>query len=98
LAVPGPASRAEHEALAQMVLGVGRRGEAHALLVLPAIERQLLAVIVERLAQAGTLPWPKMPKPPPHRCALDPVDLDELVHQIAHDGLRHRQPDGLAHS
>jgi hypothetical protein len=35
-----------------------------------------------------------MPKPPPHRRISGAVDLDELVGQVAHDGLRHRQPDG----
>ena len=37
---------AEHETLAQMLLGIGGSRKAHALFVLAAIDRQLVTVIV----------------------------------------------------
>ena len=47
------AGGAEHEAAAQVLLGIGRGGKAHALLVLAAVQRQFLADRIQRLAQTG---------------------------------------------
>ena len=47
--------RADHEATAEARLGVGDRGERHALLVVGAVGRQLVAHLVERLADAGDI-------------------------------------------
>jgi hypothetical protein len=74
----------------QMILGVGRRGETHALLVLPAIKRHLVAHGVKRLSETGHVAVTENAKATAADARLDPVDLDELVHQVAHDGLRHR--------
>ena len=65
------------------------------LLILTAIEGQLLAVVVQRLAQAGHIAMAKDSE----SAAADPltlsIDLDELRREPSHDGLGRGQRDGI---
>ena len=56
--------RAEHEPLAHPLLGIARRRKPHALFVLPTIEWQHVAMIIQRFAKAGHIAMPKDAKAP----------------------------------
>ena len=85
--------RAEHEAAAQVVFGIGRSRKPHALFVLAPVKRHFGMDRIQRLAQTRHIAVSEDPE----TAAADPgfhtVDEDVLVHQPAHDGLSHRQPD-----
>ncbi len=88
---PG-AGGAEHEALAQPCLGIGGGGKTHALLVLAAIQRQLVTVAIQRLAKAGGIAVAEDPEAAAEQAVFFPVDHDELAREPAHDRLRRCQP------
>ncbi len=62
----------EHEAAAQLLLGIGNRGQCHGLFVLAPPERQFRRYSCSASPRQMTLPWPKMPKPPPQRRCFTP--------------------------
>ena len=74
---------AEHEPLTQPLFGIARSGEAHALFVLPAIERQLVAHVVQRLAQTGHVAMAKDAETATAQAHFLAVNLDELVGQAS---------------
>ena len=78
-----------------MVFGVGRRGEAHALLVLAAIQRQLGAVAVQRFAEAGDIAMAEDREAAAAQACLLTVDFDELIGKVPDDGLRRCEADGV---
>ena len=85
---------AEHEPAAQMVLGVSRRRKAHALFVLPPIERHLLMHRIKRFTQTRHVAMAKNAEAAAANPDLFAVNQDILVHQPADDGLCHGQPEG----
>ncbi len=90
----GPGARgAEHEALAQPLFGIGGGREAHAHLVLAAIERQRVARLVESLAEAGDVAVPEDAEAAAADAPLLAVDLDELRGEMADDRLRRGEAD-----
>ena len=84
---------AEHETLAQPLFGIGGRGEAHAHLVLAAIERQGVARVVQRLAEAGDVAVAEDAEAAAADAPFLAVDLDVLGGEMADDRLRRRQTD-----
>ena len=85
----------EHEAPPPHRLGIGDRGERHALLVLPAPGREHAPGGLQRLAQTGHVAVPEDREPAGNQRHFLSVDLGELRRQIAHQRLRHGQPHGL---
>ena len=87
------ACRTKDESTAQVILGIGGRSETHTLLVLPAVKRQVVTHRIERLAQTGDIAMAEYPKTATTDPDLGSIDLDELIHQKPHNGLRDGQPD-----
>ena len=86
---------AEHKALAQPLLGITGGSKAHALFILAPVQRQLVAHCVQRLAQTGDIAMAKDAKAATAQAHFLTVDHDELVGQIADDGLCGGQANGL---
>ena len=82
---------AEHKPATKVILGIGRGGEPHALLVLATIERQGVAMIVERFAKAGHVAVPEDAEASTAKALFRAVGLDELRVEIPNDRLRRRQ-------
>ena len=82
---------AKHEPLAEVILGVGRGGKAHGLLVLTAIQRQCLAGSIQGLAQTGHVAVAKDAKSTPAQPCRRAVDLDPLILKVFDDRLGDRQ-------
>ena len=82
---PAPAER----------LRVGHAGQRHALLVLAAEHRQLVARVVQRLAQRQHVAVPEDAEHAREQAVLLPVDVRLLGDQVAHQRLRRREPDRL---
>ena len=78
----------EHEAAAQMIFCVSSSGEAHALLILPTVEGQLVAHRIKCLAQTGDVAVTENTKTAATNARALPIDLDELVGKPTHDRLR----------
>jgi hypothetical protein len=55
-------------------------------------------MIIERLAQAGDVAMAENAEAAAAQAHFLAVDFDELVGQVADDGLRCRQPNGLVSS
>ena len=87
---------AEHEAAAEPGLGVSSGGKTHPLFVLAPVKRQAVLHVLQGFSEAGHIAMAENAEPAAAKAMLDPVDFDELIVQIAHDGLCHRQRDGLA--
>ena len=89
--------RGHHDLLASHRLREGRRREAHALLVLPAPHGDLVAVHLERVAQARDVAVPEDPDDAREQRHLLAVDDDALGDEVADDRLRRGDPDGARH-
>jgi hypothetical protein len=76
-----------------VVFCVSRSGEAHALFVLAAIEGQVVADGIERLAQARHVAMAEDAEAAAADAGFHPIDFYELVHQKADDGLCDGQPE-----
>ena len=87
--------RGDHDLASAHRLRVGDRSERHALLVLPADRRQLVARLVEREAEAGDVAVAEDREHTREERRLATVDHRPLGDQEADDRLRGRQSDGL---
>jgi hypothetical protein len=89
---PG-AGGAEHEALAQVVLGIGGGGKAHALFVLATVKREFITDGIKRLTQARHVAMAEDAETAAADAGLIPVDHDPLRHEPFDDGLGDGQAD-----
>ena len=89
--------RRRHEAAAETRLGEGDRGMRHRLLVVRAVGRQLVADLVERLADAGDIAMAEDRPDAAEDRQLLAVDHGHLPRHEAGQRLRHRQADGFCH-
>ncbi len=90
--------RARHHPPAHVGLGVGDRRVRHRLLVVRAVGRQLVAMPIERLADAGDV---AVAEDREHAAEQRPdagAGLGRQRRQIAHQRLRRRQPHRAAHA
>ena len=96
LVAPGPIEDSDdHDLAAPHRLGEADRGERHRLLVLAAPGRQLVLDRLQRLAEAGDVAMAEDGENAGEERHLAPVDDGLLGSQVADQGLRHGQPDGL---
>ena len=87
--------RRDHDLAAPLGLGEADRGQRHRLLVLAAPGRQLVLHRLQRLAEAGDVAVPEDREDAGEERHFPAIDHGPLGGQIAHQGLRHGQPDGL---
>ena len=86
-----------HDAAAEVRLGVAYRRMRHRLLIVGAEGRQLVAIFIERLADAGDIAMAEdRPDAAEQRQRLA-VDLGLLARKEPRQRLRHRQANGLGH-
>ncbi len=83
----------DHDLTPLFRLGKGDRRQRHRLLVLAAPGRQAVLNRFQRFGQAGHIAMAEYAEHAGEQRHALAVDFGELVAQITHDGLRHRQPD-----
>jgi hypothetical protein len=86
--------RRHHELAPPLRLREADRRQRHRLLVLPAPGRERVLHRLERLGQTGHVAVPEYGEHAREERHPLPVDLGELIAQVAHEGLGHRQLNG----
>jgi hypothetical protein len=78
-----------------MIFGVGCCGKPHALLILPAVQRQLFAVIIKGLTQTRNIAMAKNAKTSATDAGFHTLNDNILRRQISNDGLCGGQANGF---